>query len=41
MSEVVEGIEEKAKLFRETLSSHDRFEWAFATKEKLGDLIRD
>jgi hypothetical protein len=41
MPEVVEGIERKAKLFHETLSSYDRFEWAFSTKEELGALIRD
>jgi hypothetical protein len=41
MPEVVEGIEKKAKLFHETLSSYGRFEWAFSTKEELGSLIGD
>jgi hypothetical protein len=41
MTEVVEGVEKKAKIYRETLSSYRQFEWAFSTKEELENLIRD
>jgi hypothetical protein len=41
VAEVVEGIEKKARLFHETLSSYGKFEWVFSTKEELERLIRD